>query len=150
MMHDFEGLADFPTSTNDDYITKDSVALMPKDVSYMAGFINLATLFQHLAECLFMKRQHQTRKKQFTTAHCLTWIEEARAGVDKLLSDLPTVLRPGSPFDQTKDEDGVYSIQRANLLLTAVFVKFELVSVFLGADRNGAAIWILNRVFVNS
>jgi hypothetical protein len=128
MMNDFEGIADFPTNTNDDYITKDSVSSTPKDVPYMAGFVTLGHLFQILGECLFKKRQSLTRKSMFSRAACLNFVDEARDNVDQTLRRLPSVLRPGSPFDQTKDKDGVYSIQRANLLLTAVFVKFELVS----------------------
>lgn len=128
MMNDFEGLADYPTNTNDEHITKDSVNVTPKDVPYMAGFVTLVYLFQILGECLFKKRQSLTRKSMFSRAACLAFVEEARGNVDETLRSLPSVLRPGSPFDQTKDKDGVYSIQRANLLLTAVLVKFELVS----------------------
>ena len=128
MMNDFEGLADFPAKTNDDYITKDSITDTPKDVPHMAGFLTLVHLFQILGECLFKKRQSLTRKSVFPREACLHFVEQAREDVDQILSRLPSVLRPGSPYDQTKDEYGVYSIQRANLLLTAVFVKFELVS----------------------
>jgi hypothetical protein len=144
MMHDFEGVPDFPTDTNDDYITKDSVSLMPNDVSYMKGFNHLARLFQILEECLFMKRQKVWRKEQSTVEACLIFIDGARDRVDNLLRNLPTVLRPGSPFDRATDKDGVYSIQRANLLLTAVFVKFELVSFFSRHDKDIATILMLN------
>jgi hypothetical protein len=130
MMHDFEGVPDFPICVDDDLITERGSFSQPENKpSYMSGFVALARLFQIMGECLLLKKQNSARGQTGDASSSLEWITKGERRVEEILRGLPDVLRPTAPLDEAMDLDDIFSVQRANLLITAVSVKFELVSM---------------------
>lgn len=135
MLHDFEKVPPWPKCTDDENISQhgmiDQLVGRP---SYMMGFVVLSSLFQILGECLLLSRQHLARPKGDVEAAkktCSAWIENALQRIDGHLEDLPDVLRPSVILDPAKDINEVFAVQRVNLMITAVFIKFELVSLLV-------------------
>jgi hypothetical protein len=63
------------------------------------------------------------------------WIQRAGEDVDDIIDSLPPVLRKVNPIDERDEErNGVFGMQRANLLVTAASVRFVLVSSWASAD----------------
>ena len=128
MLHDFEGIPPYPLCVDDDNITPHGmIQQLASKPSYMRGFVALATLFQVLGECLLLSRQHLARRPDTDVRTMAAWIEKSRRDIDEALERLPDVLRPSASHDPTKDSNEVFAVQRVNLMITAVFVKFELV-----------------------
>lgn len=137
MMHDFEGLPSFPLCIDDELITTHGSLAQPSSrPSYMVGFVALAGIFQVIGECLLLTRQHSARSL-VNHSGSLQWIERAQQRVNDILDRLPAALRPTAASDdivhphhhaENDPDDDIFSVQRANLLITAVSAKFELLN----------------------
>lgn len=139
MMHDFEGVPGLPMTVDDELVTSYGYLPQPPDrPSYMAGFVALISIFRILA-------QVQTRSRMYAHSSgegldglemnrtiVLDWIQGAQQRIEDILEDLPEPLRSStidlSAVQSGDDRDDIFSVQRANLLITAVSVHFELVS----------------------
>jgi hypothetical protein len=58
----------------------------------------------------------------------LRWIPTAQAALDDIMQNLPDILKLGWTFDEPMDEQrlAVMGMQRANLAITAVSIRFAL------------------------
>jgi hypothetical protein len=64
-------------------------------------------------------------------ANELNWIQRANGEVDAIMHGLPDVLKMGWTVDEAMDEVrlAVMGMQRANMAITAVSIRFALVSL---------------------
>jgi hypothetical protein len=138
-LQSYEGLPPYPLEIDDELITTQGYFDQPAgETSYMTGFKRCVSLFPIMAECLVRHRSLMHRQQPLMLderAAESEWIQRAGEDVDDIIDSLPPVLRKVNPIDERDEErNGVFGMQRANLLVTAASVRFVLVSSWASAD----------------
>lgn len=138
-LNSFEGFPQLPLEIDDELITfQGAFDQPPSQQSYMCGFVSCIRLFPILEECLVRHRRLVTGLLRNGGDKGLTkherdnemhWVADAEGQVDEVMTGLPDCLRDG--VEDRKEGDthaAVMGMQRANLSITAVSVRFALVS----------------------
>lgn len=137
-LNSFEGQPSFPSEIDDEYLTaQGSFPQPPTHTSYIVGLVACVRLFPVLEQVLVRSRSLRTRNKQarYMTHTEITqeieWIAGATAEVDGIMDGLPDVLKMGWAVEDSMDEIrlAVMGMQRANMAITAVSIRFALVSL---------------------
>ena len=136
-LNSFEGQPAFPSAIDDEYLTaQGAFPQPPASTSYIVGLVACVRLFPVLEQVLIRSRTLRTRIKQrrFMSDTEITreqeWIVTANSEVDIIMDGLPDVLKMGWTIDEDMDEVrlAVMGMQRANMAITAVSIRFALVS----------------------
>jgi hypothetical protein len=105
----------------------------------MIGFVACIRQFPLLEEpirrtrTLLSSRKRGERPRYEDVEAELQWIDTALLELDEIMQFLPDILKLGWTFDEPMDEIrlAVMGMQRANLAITAVSIRFALVSLAL-------------------
>jgi hypothetical protein len=129
-MHDLEGVPPLPLEIDDELITVEGHLPQPRTrTSYITGFVIIAKLFRVLYGCLYRQRSFESGLTSSAHLEMLRWIDEAELGIDNILNSLPEVLKHDVSFKISGGDADVFGTQKANIWITAVCVKFALVSL---------------------
>jgi hypothetical protein len=129
-MHELEGVPPLPLEVDDELITVEGhLPQPPTRTSYITGFVIIAKLFRVLYGCLYRQRSFVSGLTTSAHAEMLRWIDEAELRIDKMLDEVPEVLKHGHSAEISGGEADVFGTQKANIWITAVCVKFALVSL---------------------
>jgi hypothetical protein len=135
-LNSFEGQPSFPSEIDDEYLTAQGSFPQPiAHTSYIVGLVACVRLFPVLEQVTQRSRMLRTRTRQrryMTAAEIASeveWIASANAEVDGIMRGLPEVLKMGWTVDEDMDEVrlAVMGMQRANMAITAVSIRFALV-----------------------
>ena len=138
------GRPQLPAEIDDELMTPQGAFPQPENrLSYMVGFCSCVSLFPILSDILTRHRTLVNRMlgslSVIERRDAFQWIREADGRINYVIDSLPAALRPQVPGEEVLDPDGVYGMQRANLLITAASVRFALVSlgghIFLPLER---------------
>lgn len=147
-LNSFEGQPSFPDQVDDEYITSQGAFPQPAGTtSYIVGLVACVRLFPILSEVITRSRSFRAKNRlgRFLSSNEVTseldWIQRANGEVDGIMAGLPDVLRMGWTVDETLDEVrlAVMGMQRANMAITAVSIRFALVSALESASRGPLA-----------
>ena len=132
-LQSYEGLPSYPLEVDDELITTQGYFDQPAgQTSYMTGFKRCGLFFPIMAQCLLRHRSLLHRQHPLTLderAAAVDWLRRAGEDVDDILDSLPPALRVVNPVEEGDEErNGVFGMQRANLLITAASTRFVLVS----------------------
>lgn len=129
-----EGFSKLPIEVDDEYLLENGLAMRNTDLpSRLSGFNNCVKLFPVMGQCMARHRRflgRSTTGEHFDVQTELYRINAAKQQVDDIVRALPPHLAVNWDGRGFNDEDNaVYGMQRANILITALSVKFALVSV---------------------
>lgn len=117
---------------NDALITSAGAFPQPIErVSAMTGFVACVKMFVIMAGCIGRRRAWERRRFSIyplDVDEALGWISQAEQTVNAIVEALPPCLafvNPASTNDAS--EDAFHGMQRANLVITALSVRFLLV-----------------------
>ena len=98
----------------------------------MTAFVVLVKMFVIMAGCLGRRRSWVKRRfaiYPLDVDEALGWISQAEQNINALVEALPPCLAFVNPLSTNDpDDDAFYGMQRANLVITALSVRFLLVS----------------------
>lgn len=128
-----EGFAKLPIEVDDEYIVDNGLLERPTDKpSRLAGFNNCVKLFPVMGQCMARHRRflgRTTTGEQFDIPTEIFRINAAKQQVDDIVRALPPHLAGDwDGRNHSEEDNAVNGMQRANILITALSVKFTLVS----------------------